>query len=226
VATEPVHGAMLHSPPMTAAPRRRDLLVGGFLLTLLLGIVLVLATGVLVPPAPSGPVALATGSPRVTAGALPASAAPSTAPSLSPTPSPSSTPDVGTVATRIIIPRLGINLPIYEGDGYTARLGAAAHYPTTGWPGSGSLVYLYSHARDGNFIALWNAKVGDRIELRLKDGTTAIYVVSKIDAKVPWNDLGMLDPTPRELLRLQTCNSYQETAPRFIVEALPLGSST
>ena len=64
--------------------------------------------------------------------------------------------------------------------------------------------------------------MGDRIEMQLADGSTATYVVSRIDPDVAWNDLSMLDPTSHELLRLQTCNSYQETAPRFIVEAAPL----
>ena len=128
------------------------------------------------------------------------------------------------VATRIVIPELGIDLPIYEGDGYTAELGKAAHYPTTSWPGSGSLIYLYAHARDENFVALWDASLGDIVELELDDGSTARYEVRRIVPDVRWNDLSWLEPTPREVLRLQTCNSYEETAPRFIVEALPAES--
>jgi len=129
------------------------------------------------------------------------------------------------VATGIAIPALGIDLPVYQGDGYTAELGKVAHYPTSAWPHAGSLIYLYAHAREHNFLALWNAKIGEQVNLRLADGSTATYVISRIDAKVRWDDLSWLDPTPTEVLRLQTCNSYQETAPRFIVEAQPVGGA-
>lgn len=127
---------------------------------------------------------------------------------------------------RIEIPRLAIDLPVYEGDGYTAELGKAAHYPTTSWPAGGSLIYLYSHAQDDNFIALWEAQVGDLVELELEDGSTARYEVSRVDPDVAWNDLSMLEPTPDELLRLQTCNSDEPTAPRFIVDAVPVRLGT
>ncbi len=206
---------------MTTAHRRPVWLAAGFSVLLVVGLTVVLASGILSPPPSSSPVAIATVSPSVAVSPGMSPAVTPTAPATaSPSPSPEAT---GTVATRIIISRLGIDLPIYEGDGTTAEVGKAAHYPTTGWPGGGSLVYLYAHARDGNFIGLWDAEVGDMVELDLEDGSTATYVVSRIDPKVAWNDLSMLDPTPNELLRLQTCNSYQETAPRFIVEAVPPG---
>lgn len=116
-------------------------------------------------------------------------------------------------------------MPIYQGDGYTAELGKVAHYPTSAWPRAGSLIYLYAHAREHNFLALWRAKIGEQVQLRLADGSTATYVISRIDTRVRWDDLSWLDPTPTEVLRLQTCNSYQETAPRFIVEARPVAEA-
>jgi sortase A len=188
----------------------------------------VLATGVLAPPSPGGPVPLPNGSPSETTLATPGSEAPSSsgasklAASPSPLPVGSPSPGPGVVATGIAIPALGIDLPVYQGDGYTAELGKVAHYPTSAWPHAGSLIYLYAHAREHNFLALWNAKIGEQVNLRLADGSTATYVISRIDAKVRWDDLSWLDPTPTEVLRLQTCNSYQETAPRFIVEARPV----
>ena len=207
---------MLHSIRMMAARGRLALPAAGLLLLFLIicGWA-ILASGLLVPPPSIGPVAIdASVRPAHTASAVPSGA---------PSPSPSQSPGAsrGIVATRIVIPKLGIDLPIYEGDGYTAQIGKAAHYPTTSWPGSGSLTYLYAHARDNNFIALWDAKVGDLIQLKLANGSTAQYRVSRIDRNVPWNDLALLDPTAGELLRLQTCNSSEETAPRFVVEATP-----
>jgi len=38
---------------------------------------------------------------------------------------------------------------------------------------------------------------------------------------VAWNAVQYLDPTPTEQLTLQTCTSYENTAPRFLVIAVP-----
>jgi LPXTG-site transpeptidase (sortase) family protein len=134
---------------------------------------------------------------------------------------PSSTSGIGTRATQIRVPRLRIDLPIIEGDGIDVALGKAAHYPGTAWPGGGSNIYLYAHARDRMFISLWNARRGDEVILRLVDHTERTYVVTQVLPKVPWNAMQYLDPTATEQLTLQTCTSYQPTAPRFIVIAVP-----
>lgn len=112
-------------------------------------------------------------------------------------------------------------MPIVGGDGMDAPLGKVAHYPGTAWPGGGSNIYLYAHARDGMFITLWNASIGDEIVLTLVDGSQRRYVVSQILPKVRWDDMSVVAPTPTERLTLQTCTSYQATAPRFVVIAIP-----
>ncbi len=139
---------------------------------------------------------------------------------VSPSPSPSQRPP-GIIATRIVIARLGIDQRIVEGDGLDAPIGKAAHYPGTAWPGGGSNIYIYGHARVGMFLSLWQARVGDKVVLTLTDGTTRTYVVSKVLPRVPWNDVAYLNPTPTEQLTLQTSTSYYATAPRFVVIAVP-----
>ena len=141
---------------------------------------------------------------------------PTATPLVTPSPAPQ-----GIVATRIRIPRLGINLRIVEGDGVDAPLKRAAHYPGTGWPDQGTNIYLYAHAQTGMFLSLWDAKVGDEVFLDLKDESTRRYVVTEVLPKVAWNALEYLDPTPTERLTLQTSTSYTATAPRFIVIAVP-----
>ena len=133
------------------------------------------------------------------------------------------TPRVGVIATRIRVPRLGIDLPVVEGDGSTAPIGKAAHYPGTAWPGEGSNIYIYGHAQKGMFLELWEAAVGDRVELDLADGTTRMYRVRKIIPKVPADAVGYLAPTSTEQLTLQTSTSYVATAPRFLLIAVPVG---
>ncbi|MHB8398587.1 MAG: sortase [Candidatus Limnocylindrales bacterium] len=151
------------------------------------------------PPIPSGP--------------------PSTGPSTSTGPTASTGP--GIRATRIVIARLGIDLPIVDGDGIDAPIGKAAHYPGSAWPGGGSNIYIYGHARVGMFLPLWQARVGDVVVLYLVDGTTRSYVVEKVLPTVPWDATTYLAPTPTEQLTLQTSTSYYATAPRFVVIAVP-----
>lgn len=136
-------------------------------------------------------------------------------------PAPSLTPGPGIRAERIQIERLGIDLPIVEGDGIDAPLGKAAHYPGTGWPDGGTNIYLYGHARTGMFLALWDVAVGDQVILTLVDGTQRIYAVGKVIPEVPWDALSYLDPTSTEQLTLQTSTSYHATSPRFVAIAYP-----
>lgn len=174
------------------------------------------STGGLASPEPSGMV-LVTVAPFATRTAPPPSDLETASPS------PSSTPlvELGIRANRIQIARLGIDLAIIEGDGIDAPIGKAAHYPDTAWPGGGSNIYIYGHARDGMFITLWQAHVGDNIKLYLVDGTSRDYVVTEVLPKVPWNAVQYLEPTKTEQLTLQTSTSNYPTAPRFVVIAVP-----
>lgn len=210
--------------------RRRPLLALGGILAIVLSAVAIafVLGGALGGPGTAGtaPTATATGDPNdlplVTASPS-GTAEFSLPPVLTPSPSQAatSTAGEGVRAQRIRIERLGIDLRIIEGDGIDAPLGKAAHYPGTAWPGGGSNIYLYGHARKGMFISLWEAAVGDEVVLLLVDGSERTYVVTSVLPKVPWNAVQYLDPTPTEQLTLQTCVSYGPTAPRFIVIAMP-----
>lgn len=165
---------------------------------------------------------ISTPPPTIGATFPPVSTAPPAAtnsPTLSQISSPSAGP--GIRAERIQIDRLGIDLRIVEGDGIDAPIGKAAHYPGTGWPGSGTNIYIYGHARAGMFLALWDVAVGDQVILTLVDGTQRTYVVAKILPLVPWNAVAYLGATPTEQLTLQTSTSTGPTAPRFIAIAYP-----
>jgi LPXTG-site transpeptidase (sortase) family protein len=156
----------------------------------------------------------------------PAATATPTAPasdagSLDISPSPSGTVGSAVRASRIQIARLGIDLAIVEGDGIDAPIGKAAHYPGSAWPGGGSNIYIYGHARVGMFITLWQVRLGDTVTLQLVDGTTRTYVVTEILPKVPFDAVQYLQPTKTEQLTLQTSTSYYSTAPRFVVIAAP-----
>ncbi|MDQ2942091.1 MAG: hypothetical protein M3R21_00275, partial [Candidatus Dormibacteraeota bacterium] len=111
---EHIHSPMLHSATMTRAHRRLGWLAGAFiLLALVIAGWVALASGLLAPAPSTDPVALLSPTAAVQ------SALPRPSPSTATTPSPSPELPRGIVATRVVIPRLKIDLPIYEGDGYT-----------------------------------------------------------------------------------------------------------
>jgi LPXTG-site transpeptidase (sortase) family protein len=133
--------------------------------------------------------------------------------------------DQPTPATGLRLDRLGIDLPLVAGDGVGVPDGAVAHYPGTAWPGQGSNMYVYGHAREGHFLELWQVRTGDRVEVDLADGGVAAYEVTEIHPVVAWDALEFTHPTDGERLTLQTCLTYDDTAPRFVVIAEPVSSA-
>jgi LPXTG-site transpeptidase (sortase) family protein len=122
---------------------------------------------------------------------------------------------------RVRIERLGIDLAIIEGDGIDAPLDSAAHFPGSGWPGDGTNIYLYAHARAGLFGKLPETSIGDRIVVAMADGSEHAYEVARIVPDAPWDAMEYIAATPTEQLTLQTSTSENVTDPRFIVIAYP-----
>ena len=124
-------------------------------------------------------------------------------------------------ATGLRLERLGIDLPIVEGDGFSVPEGSVSHYPDTSWPGDGSNAYFYAHAREGNFLELWQVRTGDLLEIDLADGRIERYHVTRIVPVVAYDAFEYLEPTRSERVTLQTSLWYDDTAPRFVVIAEP-----
>lgn len=155
-----------------------------------------------------------------------------TTPSLAgaPTVAPAiATPGRTVEGMRILVPRLGIDLPLREGDiqrdiprdgffGDTPE-GAAFHLPGTAVPGEVGNSYIYAHARIGMFLALWQARVGDRVVIRLPHGGELHYVVAEVHPRVPPDDVRWVEPTSDERLTLQTSTGANPGDPRFVVVA-------
>lgn len=136
-----------------------------------LGVVLVTA-GLLAYADPGTVGAEVVGSP--TAEAVVPSQAPSGEPSASPGTSPSATastdPSASTspnptasgepaVATRVVIPALGIDLPIVRGPDAYPLCNVAMYLKEMGQPGEGRATYLYAHARDGMFGPIYHLAI-------------------------------------------------------------------
>ncbi len=184
------------------------------------GILLIAGLGSRTPVAPATPLI----------SSPPVAVASTSAPSASAVPSPSATRDPLTpipLGYRIQIPRLGIDLPILEGDlardveAQKTPEGAAFHFPGTSIPGLGSNTYLYAHARTGMFLSLWNAQPGDEIIVSTPELKGFKYVVSQVQPRVAPTDGSWVQPTAGERLTLQTSTGPNSTDPRFVVVAVP-----
>ena len=128
---------------------------------------------------------------------------------------------------RVQIPRLGIDLPILEGDVGRDTVqqqtpeNYAFHLPGTAIPGTGANAYLYAHARRGMFLSLWDARVGDVVWISTPDGRALKYVVSEVHPRVAPDDVSWTAPSPPDHLTLQTSTGPNPGDPRFVVIAQP-----
>lgn len=129
---------------------------------------------------------------------------------------------------RIRVPRLGIDLPLAEGDlvrdmvDQATPLGAAFRMPWSMLPGEGGNTYVYAHARRGMFLSLWQARIGDGVTLVRPDGSLLRYRVVEVVPRVPADDLTYFQPTSEERLTLQTSSGPKASDPRFVVLAAPV----
>jgi len=132
------------------------------------------------------------------------------------------------VGTRVRIARLRIDLPIEMGDsardiGLQSTPATAAYLlPGSAVPGALGNAYVYAHARPGLFIALWNVRLGDVVEIDQPPGVTLRYVVTEIHPRVDPSDLRYLEPSEDERLTLQTSTGSWTLSPRFVVVARPV----
>jgi sortase (surface protein transpeptidase) len=134
---------------------------------------------------------------------------------------------------RVVIPGLGIDLPLAVGDperdvprpGFAGATPehVALVYPGSRSPGDGGNTYIYAHARAGMFLSLWNARLGETVLVARADGSIArAYRIVLIVPRVDPVDTHWLDPDGDERLTLQTSTGPGPSDPRFIVVAHPV----
>ena len=164
--------------------------------------------------------------PSPSASATPAPSEPTGSPNVTQTPLPT----IGPIPDgyRIRMPRLGIDLPIAEGDLYRDTVqqqtpeNFAFHFPGTAIPGVVGNSYIYAHARRGMFLSLWNARVGDEVSITTPAGVELKFVVTEVHPRVPPLDTSWLQPSDDERLTLQTSTGPNSGDPRFVVIAAPV----
>ena len=123
------------------------------------------------------------------------------------------------------IPRLELEVPVYDGTTDAVLDLAAGRIEDTALPGTRGNVGIAAH-RDGFFRVLKDIKEGDALVLDTPVATEQ-YRVEWIRITVP-TDVSVIDPTPGPAVTLVGCYPfyYQGSAPqRFIVRAVPAPGS-
>ncbi len=123
----------------------------------------------------------------------------------------------------LTIPRLSLEVPVFEGTDELALNRGAGRIAGTAKPGQAGNVGIASH-RDGFFRCLKDVQIGDRIELATLNGK-AVYAVGSIDIVFP-DDVSVLEPTRNPTVTLVTCYPFYfvgHAPQRFIVRASSAG---
>jgi sortase A len=126
---------------------------------------------------------------------------------------------IGDAIGKLVIPRLGTELFVIEGDGASELRRAPGHLPGTVMPGAKGNCVIAGH-RDTHFRVLKDIRKGDDIVLETRSGEY-LYRVEEMKVISPRNVAPLL-PTADSQLNLITCYPfyYIGSAPRrFVVQA-------
>ena len=124
------------------------------------------------------------------------------------------------------IPRLNLEVPVYDGTTDAVLDLAAGRIEDTALPGTPGNVGIAAH-RDGYFRVLKDIKEGDALVLDTPVATEQ-FRVQWIKITTP-DDVSVIDPTPTSAVTLVGCYPFYHVgaAPqRFIVRAVPAAGST
>lgn len=137
------------------------------------------------------------------------------------------------VATRVIVPTLGIDLPVITppGDETTyPPCDVAMFIQELGQPGQGRATYLYAHAREGMFLPMLEESrrddgagmLGALVEVYTSDDRLFLYEISEVRPSQLTLDDALAATT--EELWLQTSEGPRGTRPKLQVLATFLSS--
>jgi sortase A len=123
------------------------------------------------------------------------------------------------------IPRLKLEVPVYDGTTDAVLDLAAGRIEGTALPGTAGNVGIAAH-RDGFFRVLKDVKEGDALVLDTPVATEH-YKVEWIRITTP-DDVSVIDSTPGHAVTLVGCYPFYHVGPapqRFIVRAVPVPAS-
>jgi hypothetical protein len=142
------------------------------------------------------------------------------------------------IATRVVIPALGIDLPVVTSPpNEQFPLCNAAEYMVLGrvlaYPGLPQATYLYAHARKRMFLPLLtqsmvnngSAMIGMWVEVYTDDNQRHVYEISKVIRHVPAapSALDAAGSAKTDQLWLQTSEGPLESSTKLQIVATPIG---
>jgi len=155
-------------------------------------------------------------------------------PSVKPTPKPSSSSAVARVATRVVVPALGIDLAVIKPPGGPSTYpvcNVAMYIQSLSQPGKSGATYLYAHARAGMFLSIPDASkvnngrrmIGLLVQVYTSDNMVFPYEIYQVRRhQLTLNDALA---TKSETLWLQTSEGPRGTPGKTQVIAKPISSS-
>ncbi len=154
------------------------------------------------------------------------------------TPGPSaSAAAVARVVTRVVVPALGIDLPVILQPGNANSFppcNVAMYIQQLHQPGQAGATYIYAHARTGMFLPILTASqvnngkamIGMLVQVYTSDNMEFLYAISAVHRHI--TDLGPAFATTAETLWLQTSEGPRlpanQVGPKVQVVATPLSS--
>lgn len=131
----------------------------------------------------------------------------------------------GARPTRILIPAIDVNLPVYE-TGVVRGVwqispDGVSHLAASSVPGRNGNIIMYGHNSRTRLGRLAEVSVGDRVVVTTDEGNDRLYLVEKVTVVRP-EDLTVVENTPTETLTLYTCTGFADSK-RLVVIARPFG---
>ena len=169
-----------------------------------------------------------TSRPLATYEPLPTLTGPIVLPNASAEPTVQPTFPVGRVATRVVIGRLDIDLPVVLQNDYNPDYpvcDVAMYFPAMYQPGQGRATYLYAHARTGMFLPLLlqsqkndgQRMLGMTVEVYTSDSWRYVYTITEVRRHS--TSLSDAFSATTEQLWLQTSEGPTGTIPKLQVVA-------
>jgi len=122
----------------------------------------------------------------------------------------------------LIIPKIGVRIPIVEGDNETALNRGAWRLPETSTPDKGNNTAIAGHRwkyrppSEKTFYLLDKVEIGDSFQI-FWQGEEYDYRIVSVDVVLP-TDVWVLNPTTVPTITLITCTPLFSTAKRLIVK--------
>lgn len=127
--------------------------------------------------------------------------------------------------SRIVIPKIGVDAPVVQGDDWEALKRGAGHHLGSANPGERGNMVISAHNDIFGEIFRDLNQLEDGDEVQVYDGAGRVHryrVVSK--RIVEPTDVSVLDPTNEPIVTLITCHPYLIDTQRLIVVATLVGA--